>query len=81
MASPQHAYKLFVVGDHNQLKIFLFDLFSEVKKMRNYRQSSANKIDDQTENKEDHFARIYSKLYNSVDDKEELIDISKDLYN
>ena len=24
LASPQHAYKLFVVGDHNQLKIFLF---------------------------------------------------------
>ena len=53
------------------------DIFKEIKKMRKSKAVTANKIDDKTENIKEHFAGIYSSLYNSVDDYDDLIEVSK----
>ena len=54
------------------------DLHSEIKKMRRSKATTiANKIDDKTENIEDHFAGLYKTLYNSVDDYEGLIKVAE----
>ena len=53
------------------------DLFKEIKSMRKAKATSANKIDDQTEDIEEHFAGIYKELYNSVDDYDDLMDVAK----
>jgi hypothetical protein len=57
------------------------DIFKEIKKMRNSRSVAANKIDDKTENIENHFSNIYSALYNSVDDYEELLKVDEEIEN
>ena len=41
--------------------------------MRKSKVITANKIDDKTMNIEEHFASIYSSLYNSVDDHADLV--------
>ena len=46
------------------------DIFSEIKKLRNTEKLVANSIDGKHENIEEHFAGIYGKLYNSIEDKE-----------
>ena len=53
------------------------DLFKEIKSMRKAKTTTANKIDDKTENIEEHFAGIYKTLYNSVDDYDALIEVSE----
>lgn len=53
------------------------DLFKEIKKMRKTNNSVANKIDGKNENIPDHFASIYSNVFNSVDDNENLTQIKK----
>ena len=53
------------------------DIFKEIKSMRKAKATTANKIDDQTDDIQEHFAGIYSTLYNSVDDYEDLIDVAK----
>ena len=53
------------------------DLFKEIKSMRKAKATSANKIDDQTEDIEEHFAGIYKELYNSIDDYDDLMDVAK----
>ena len=53
------------------------DLFKEIKSMRKAKSTSANKIADQNEDIEEHFAGIYKTLYNSVDDYDDLIDVAK----
>ena len=55
------------------------DIFKEIKKMRKAKPATANKIDDQTEDIQEHFAGIYRNLYNSVDDYEELLTVSKEI--
>ena len=52
------------------------DLHSEIKKMRRTKATTANKIDDKSDNIEDHFAGLYKTLYNSVDDYEGLIKVA-----
>ena len=49
------------------------DLFSEIKKMRNSDPMVANTMDGVKVGIADHFKDIYSGLYNSVDDQEELV--------
>ena len=49
------------------------DLFSEIKKIRNSQTGVANSIDGVRVGIADHFKNIYSGLYNSVDDQEELM--------
>lgn len=51
------------------------DLFREIRKLRCSAPIIANKIDGKYENIPNHFAGIYSKLYNSVNDKGDLIDV------
>ena len=53
------------------------DIFKEIKKMRKSKSVVANKIDDKTENIEEHFSNIYSSLYNSVDDYDELLKVAE----
>ena len=56
------------------------DIFQEIKKLRNVKQTVASVIDGKSENIENHFSNIYKSLYNSVDDKEEVIDILKNVH-
>ena len=55
------------------------DLFKEIKSMRKTRQLVANSIDGVKEDIPDHFKEIYSKLYNSVDDAENMARISSEV--
>ena len=57
------------------------DIFKEIKKMRKSKSVAANKIDDKTENIKDHFSNIYSALYNSVDDHDELLKVAEEIEN
>ena len=53
------------------------DIFSEIKKLRSCRNVTATSMDGVKEDIPGHFKSIYSKLYNSADDKEELTDLMK----
>ena len=55
------------------------DIFKEINKTRKSKVITANKIDDKTKNIEEHFASIYSSLYNSVDDHADLVKISSEI--
>ena len=55
------------------------DIFKEIKKMRKSKLLVANKIDDKTENIEEHFSNIYSALYNSVVDHDELLNVDEEI--
>ena len=48
------------------------DIFVEIKKLRRLGNDSATSIDGVTDKVEEHFAKIYKNLYNSVDDVENL---------
>jgi hypothetical protein len=48
------------------------DIFTEIRKIRSSPMAVANSIDGVTENIPTHFASIYSKLFNSVDEKPSL---------
>ena len=48
------------------------DIFTEIRKIRRSPMAVANSIDGVTENIPTHFATIYSKLFNSVDEKASL---------
>ena len=52
------------------------DIFKEIKHLRQTTPTISSKIDDVSSNIELHFASIYSDLYNSVNDREELISIN-----
>ena len=52
------------------------DLFREIKSMRNTKQAVATSIDGVTEDIPDHFRNIYSKLYNSAEDTENMARVS-----
>ena len=55
------------------------DIFQEIKQIRNTRQVAATTIDDVKENIPDHFRTIYSDLYNSVDDEENMAKVSSEV--
>ena len=55
------------------------DIFAELKKLRKCKPTEANKIDGETKDIPGHFKKIYSKLYNSVDDGDELLVIREQL--
>ena len=52
------------------------DLFKEIKKIRNTKPCVADSIDGVKEGIGDHFKDIYEGLYNSVDEAEELVNLS-----
>ena len=53
------------------------DLFGEIKKLRKSSPTVASSIDGVTQNISEHFGSIYSDLYNSADDAEELKEVEK----
>ena len=57
------------------------DLFKEIKAMRKTRPVVATSIDGVKENVPEHFKNIYSQLYNSVDDAEDMARVSTEVEN
>ena len=55
------------------------DIFTEIKKLRKSNRMVANSMDGKTENIQEHFAGIYSNLYNSVDDRSAVDDLYKEV--
>ena len=55
------------------------DIFKEIRKMRKAPTPTASMIDGVTSNIEGHFSTVYERLYNSIDDKENLEAISRHL--
>ena len=55
------------------------DLFKEIKSLRSTKQLVANSIDGVKDNIPNHFMKIYSKLYNSVDDAENMAKVSSEV--
>ena len=55
------------------------DVFKEIKKMRMSQPVVASSMDGNKANLEEHFRGIYKDLYNSVDDKENILDILSDV--
>ena len=53
------------------------NIFKEIKKLRNIRPKVANSIDGVNENISEHFRSIYAKLYNSVNEGNEMVNICK----
>ena len=49
------------------------DIFKEVREMRKTAPTVSSLIDGVTINIETHFANVYEKLYNSIDDKEKVM--------
>ena len=57
------------------------NIFTEIKAMRKTKQVVANSIDGVTDNISEHFKNIYSDLFNSVDDAENMAKVSEDITN
>ena len=55
------------------------DIFCEIKKLRSCKTVAATSIDGIKDDIPDHFKSIYSDLYNSVDDKEQLANLVKSI--
>ena len=55
------------------------NLFSEIKKIRKSEPCIANSMDGVTDRVDNHFKNIYSNLYNSTDDKEDLDILAKNV--
>ena len=55
------------------------DIFKEIKKLRKSLPVVATSIDGNAENIEDHFAQVYHNLYNSVNDRNEMMNVKKHL--
>ena len=55
------------------------DIFKEIRKMRKAPSPTASMVDGVTSNIESHFSTVYERLYNSIDDKESLTEISHQL--
>ena len=51
------------------------DIFKEIKKMRKTQPIVASTMDGKKNNLEEHFKDIYGNLYNSVDDKEKILEV------
>ena len=57
------------------------DIFNEIRNLRRSVPTIPSMIDDVTSDVENHFAELYRRLYNSVDDHENLQFISKEVNN
>ena len=57
------------------------DIFNEIRNLRRSVPTVPSMIDDVTSDVENHFAELYRRLYNSVDDHENLQFISKEVNN
>ena len=55
------------------------DLFKELKKMRSSSQNFAKSMDGETRDIPGHFHKIYSQLYNSVEDDDENARLAKEI--
>ena len=55
------------------------DLFKVINELRKTKPVVANSIDGVTENIPEHFRHIYSSLYNSVDDAENMVKVSAEV--
>ena len=55
------------------------NIFKEIKSMRKVKQLMANSVDGVKENIPNHFKDIYSQLYNSVDDAENMARVSNEV--
>ena len=55
------------------------DIFKDIKSLRNTRQVVANTMDGVKEDLANHFRNIYSNLYNSVEDSENLARVSEQI--
>ena len=51
------------------------EIFKEIKKIRSHKPQVATCIDGVTDNVSSHFKGIYEKLYNSIDDKQDMNDL------
>ena len=56
------------------------DLFAEIKAMRNSKPLYSNVIDGISDRIPEHFADKYMRLYNSVQDEKEVMNIRNDLH-
>ena len=52
------------------------DVFKEIKKIRQHKPTVATSMDKVNENIPNHFKEIYENLYNSVDDRKEMIELN-----
>ena len=57
------------------------DIYNEIKKLRKCKPTAATSIDGIKDNIPGHFRAIYSELYNSVDEKQDLADLKIDIEN
>ena len=55
------------------------DIFKEIRKLRKPAPAVSSMIDGVTNNLETHFANVYEKLYNSIDDKDNLTTVLQHL--
>ena len=55
------------------------DIFKEIKNLRKTKEVVASSIDNVNENISDHFKTLYSNLYNSIDDAENMTKVSIDV--
>ena len=55
------------------------DIFEEIKKIRQSKPVIATSMDGEKEDIPEHFRKIYSELYNSVNDKEELLNLKDEV--
>ena len=53
------------------------DIFKEIKKIRETKQTMANSIDGVENGIAEEFGKIYRRLYNSIDDEENMIKVNK----
>ena len=53
------------------------DIFKEIKKIRETKQTMANSIDGVENGIAEEFGKIYRRLYNSIDDEEDMIKVTK----
>ena len=53
------------------------DVFTEIKKIRRHKPTVATSMDNVKENIPHHFKEIYENLYNSVNDKQEMIELKE----
>ena len=57
------------------------EIFSEIKKIRNHKNVVASSMDGQKDDIAGHFKGIYSDLYNSVDDMDNLFELKVEIEN
>ena len=57
------------------------EIFTEIKKMRNFKPAVASSMDGKKENIANHFKEIYGDLYNSVEDMDNMFQLKNEIEN